>query len=671
MRPKTDTSWLDVGVGENGSYVIRDYGRLDEVVSELTQPRQQYPFLSVFLGGKNKDIALQAIFPQNNIRRTQPSSRIGLRYDITSSNSESPILFADGNVTPTKGVLGAMPGVHDYPITWPISSTDNASRLVYARLIFLFADLVCLFADDFPDLMSVAHFLVDCVSMRSASPMPVAVRPRVLVVLMGNPDRSERNGPLQQFYQQLYEADSTHLSECFSHINVVYLDPIQSDSLRYDSVRTWIHNQRENIQIVRQENWSQVNAVQLRALFTSAIRNLVSQNQAFFDFVKASREWNPVGAGLSDHVAHFLEVGHREECKFEILLSSLVSALILDHCLPGMMLMDPHAVFQTLYHDPVLRAFRHRQAPRFSKSVPELVSLIEQEFVTQYHLYASGEQSSIEYRRQHLLSTNHELCRVQSDKICLYCLVRTAQHSQVCCHTICDLCPQLFGNAAPDAEYRFSMVGCLLCNSRAVTTIDVLPPTMNPTVLAIDGGGVRGGIPLEYLLLIQESLGPECKLADLVDLAVGSSSGGLIVLGLVAMGWDVSTCSKKFDLLARRIFRERRQPAISWLLRLILRRDSLLGDIPKWLSWFFHDSCYDARLFDDCLQEAFGGDRRIFEPVKDKLSARWRSGAKFGVVATSIARETKSFVFGNFNAVNWFDLNHGGERPSFLFGDSC
>ncbi|BAE64512.1 unnamed protein product [Aspergillus oryzae RIB40] len=232
MRPKTDTSWLDVGVGENGSYVIRDYGRLDEVVSELTQPRQQYPFLSVFLGGKNKDIALQAIFPQNNIRRTQPSSRIGLRYDITSSNSESPILFADGNVTPTKGVLGAMPGVHDYPITWPISSTDNASRLVYARLIFLFADLVCLFADDFPDLMSVAHFLVDCVSMRSASPMPVAVRPRVLVVLMGNPDRSERNGPLQQFYKQLYEADSTHLSECFSHINVVYLDPIQSDSLR-------------------------------------------------------------------------------------------------------------------------------------------------------------------------------------------------------------------------------------------------------------------------------------------------------------------------------------------------------------------------------------------------------------------------------------------------------
>jgi hypothetical protein len=48
---------------------------------------------------------------------------------------------------------------------------------------------------------------------------------------------------------------------------------------------------------------------------------------------------------------------------------------------------------------------------------------------------------------------------------------------------------------------------------------------MNPTILAIDGGGVRGGIPLEYLLLVQESLGKDCRIHDLIDLSVGSSSG--------------------------------------------------------------------------------------------------------------------------------------------------
>jgi patatin-like phospholipase/acyl hydrolase len=52
-----------------------------------------------------------------------------------------------------------------------------------------------------------------------------------------------------------------------------------------------------------------------------------------------------------------------------------------------------------------------------------------------------------------------------------------------------------------------------------------LPPTMNPTILAIDGGGIRGAIPLEFLILVQESLGPGCKIQDLVDLAMGTSSG--------------------------------------------------------------------------------------------------------------------------------------------------
>lgn len=48
---------------------------------------------------------------------------------------------------------------------------------------------------------------------------------------------------------------------------------------------------------------------------------------------------------------------------------------------------------------------------------------------------------------------------------------------------------------------------------------------MNPTVLAIDGGGVRGVIPLEFMILLQEHLGSQCALQDLIDLAIGTSSG--------------------------------------------------------------------------------------------------------------------------------------------------
>ncbi|GKZ27654.1 hypothetical protein AbraIFM66951_006112, partial [Aspergillus brasiliensis] len=127
------------------------------------------------------------------------------------------------------------------------------------------------------------------------------------------------------------------------------------------------------------------------------------------------------------------------------------------------------------------------------------------------------------------------------------------------------------------------------------------------------------------------------------------------------MEWDIPTCSQAFDVLARRIFRERRQPAISHLLRLLLGKNSIVGNIPRWLSWFLHDSCYDPRLFDASLQEAYGSSRRVSEPVNNGAQLRVHSQSKFGVIAANIAKDTRSFVFGNFNAVDWYENNYDYE----------
>jgi hypothetical protein len=186
------------------------------------------------------------------------------------------------------------------------------------------------------------------------------------------------------------------------------------------------------------------------------------------------------------------------------------------------LVLEPQAIFQTLYRPSVSRGFREYDGPQ---PVNSLATLVETEFVRQTHQIISRSQSSLDWRKENILSLSHELSRVQSNQFCLYCLARPAQHSMACHHALCDLCPQLFGAPASHEEYRFSMSTCLLCHSRATLVIDVLPPTMNPTILAIDGGGVRGGIPLEYLLLIQESLGRDCRIHDLIDLSVGSSSG--------------------------------------------------------------------------------------------------------------------------------------------------
>ncbi|KAL4893422.1 acyl transferase/acyl hydrolase/lysophospholipase [Aspergillus ambiguus] len=336
----------------------------------------------------------------------------------------------------------------------------------------------------------------------------------------------------------------------------------------------------------------------------------------------------------------------------------MASALLMDHYLPGTILFNPQSVFRALYRSDVAWACQ-RSGP--GDPVDYLLDLVETEFVSQFHSAISEKGSMVDHRHQRLISMSSELGRVQSDIICLYCLVRSAQHSQACHHAICDHCAQLFGRPAADAEYRFTLPMCFLCLSSGTLVIDVLPPTMNPTVLAIDGGGVRGGIPLEYLIMIQEHLGPDCRIQDLADLSVGSSSGGLIVLGLMGMGWDVSTCSQVFDRLARRIFHERRRSILSSFSRLLFGRDSILDGFLRWISWILHDSCYDAGVFDASLREAFGESHRIFDVVGPNPPSHLHSKSKFAVIATTIAKETKSYVFGNFNGADWFTREHEHE----------
>lgn len=101
------------------------------------------------------------------------------------------------------------------------------------------------------------------------------------------------------------------------------------------------------------------------------------------------------------------------------------------------------------------------------------------------------------------------------------------------------------------------------------------------------------------------------------------------------MRWDISHCAKIFDQLAIRIFQQRRQ--------------SILGDMTRWIQWLLHDSCYDSRVFDTALKDAFGKNRRVFGVSSDDPSGSLHAGSKFGVVTTSISKDTDTFVIGNFN----------------------
>ncbi len=48
--------------------------------------------------------------------------------------------------------------------------------------------------------------------------------------------------------------------------------------------------------------------------------------------------------------------------------------------------------------------------------------------------------------------------------------------------------------------------------------------TIDPKILNIDDGGIRGVVPLEFLRLLQDVIGPTLPIQDLFDQAFGTSS---------------------------------------------------------------------------------------------------------------------------------------------------
>ncbi len=75
------------------------------------------------------------------------------------------------------------------------------------------------------------------------------------------------------------------------------------------------------------------------------------------------------------------------------------------------------------------------------------------------------------------------------------------------------------------------MLGCLLCKSTEQERphlVKLRARCAGVRVLALDGGGIRGIVELVLLRSIDDAVGLEIPVRDMVDLIVGTSTGKLI-----------------------------------------------------------------------------------------------------------------------------------------------
>ena len=110
--------------------------------------------------------------------------------------------------------------------------------------------------------------------------------------------------------------------------------------------------------------------------------------------------------------------------------------------------------------------------------------------------------------------------------VCLFCLMRTPQHVLRCGHTLCDVCVKSLGDRTK-WEYCYEIHKCIYCLQLANFKKFLKPPTCGIRVLSLDGGGIRGVVSLENILLLQAELAQSSTLEflDLFDLRIGTSAG--------------------------------------------------------------------------------------------------------------------------------------------------
>jgi hypothetical protein len=162
----------------------------------------------------------------------------------------------------------------------------------------------------------------------------------------------------------------------------------------------------------------------------------------------------------------------------------------------------------------------------------QMVNFVEREFVAGWESMRMTNVSAFILHRAQLRTPSIRVHgrKIFSNQFCSVCLLHKPEHVLKCRHAICDSCARAFGDPRLNEEYAYGFMDCICCGTSSNLLIRLKPPTAGVRILSIDGGGVRGVVPLGFLRLLQTSLGASWRVQDLFDLALGTSAG---ILSLV------------------------------------------------------------------------------------------------------------------------------------------
>jgi len=211
----------------------------------------------------------------------------------------------------------------------------------------------------------------------------------------------------------------------------------------------------------------------------------------------------------------------------------------------------------------------------------------------------------------------HQWKQIFSNKTCLTCLQAVPDHTLNCGHCLCVQCVQDLGKRSDLYEYGWVVDACILCQiswKDLGNLFRLHPICAGVRALTLDGGGVRGVVELALLEHLDNAIELDIPLQECFDIMIGTSTGGIIALGLAILPNDktgqkdrsVRALKEEFIDLAIKTFRTGKEGA--WVAAI----DYFKLTSKAFMALRIWESKYGTKPLRDGLKSIFGPESRLF-----------------------------------------------------------
>lgn len=206
---------------------------------------------------------------------------------------------------------------------------------------------------------------------------------------------------------------------------------------------------------------------------------------------------------------------------------------------------------------------------------------------------------------------------VFSNKTCLACLQGVPDHMLSCGHCLCFECVRELGEPSGYYEHGWIIDRCILCHvswQENGHLFRLTPPCAGVRALTLDGGGIRGIVELALLEHLETAIDLDLPLQECFDIIVGTSTGGIIALGLGILPNDKSSqkdrsigaLKREFIELATKTFRTGRGGT------LLAALDPFKLTSKSFMALRLWESKYSTKPLKEGLQKIFGPENNLF-----------------------------------------------------------